>query len=361
MSADGTLSTNLANGATRNPENESHRRVVSELLTPLLGYLEREDALELCINQPGELFVETPLGWEHHPCSLSFEALLSLAKAVASLTAQNVTHTRPLMSATLPGGERVQIVVPPAVPPGTISLTLRKPSQLVHELEWFEERGVFAQVRLSRPDLAQVDERLLDCFNRGHVIEFLRLAVKTKKNIVISGATGSGKTTLAKSLVLNIPADERLITIEDVDEMKLPKHPNHVRLFYSKGGQGVAHITAHDLLEATLRMKPDRILLSELRGAECFTYLRNVASGHPGSITTCHAGSPQLAFEQLSLMVRQSEGGASLDRADIKSLLTQLIDIIVQVQVIDGRRRVTEVYFDPASKLAASKLARMSA
>ncbi len=356
MAADGTHATDAQYGAARNPENESHRRVVSELLRPLLGYLEREDTLELCINRPGELFVETSRGWERHSSTLSFEALLSLAKAVASLTAQNVTHTRPLMSATLPGGERVQIVVPPAVTPGTISLTLRKPSHLVHELEWFEERGVFAEARLNHPHLAAEDERLLDCFNRGHVIEFLRLAVKTKKNIVISGATGSGKTTLAKSLALNIPTSERLITIEDVDEMKLPKHPNHVRLYYSKGGQGAASITAQDLLEATLRMKPDRILLSELRGAECFTYLRNAASGHPGSITTCHAGSPQLAFEQLSLMVRQSEGGASLDRADIKSLLTQLIDIIVQVQVIDGSRRVTEVYFDPASKLAASKV-----
>ena len=102
--------------------------------------------------------------------------------------------------------------------------------------------------------------------------------------------------------------DERLITIEDAQELVLDRHPNHVRLFYSKDDQGAARVTPKQLLECCLRMKPDRILLAELRAEEAFDYLRNVNSGHPGSITSIHAASAELAFEQLVLLVKQNPG-----------------------------------------------------
>ena len=119
---------------------------------------------------------------------------------------------------------------------------------------------------------------------------FMRLAVASRKNILVSGPTGSGKTTWTKALIREIPAEERLITIEDAQELVLDRHPNHVRLFYSKDDQGLARVTPKQLLESCLRMKPDRILLAELRAEEAFDYLRNVNSGHPGSITSVHAG-----------------------------------------------------------------------
>jgi len=151
-------------------------------------------------------------------------------------------------------------------------------------------------------------------------------------------------------LIREIPPDERLITIEDARELVLDRHPNHVRLFYSKDDQGLAHVTPKQLLESCLRMKPDRILLSELRSEEAFDYLRNVNSGHPGSITSVHAASAELAFEQLVLLVKQSRAGAELARADIKSLLYLLVDVVIQFGV-DGRRRyVKEVFYDPARK-----------
>ena len=144
----------------------------------------------------------------------------------------------------------------------------------------------------------------------GEWAEFLQLAVRLRKNILVSGPTGSGKTTLTKGLVLEIPSDERLVVLEDAAELSLTSHPNSVRLLYSKDGQGLARVSAKQLLEASLRMRPDRILLAELRGEEAYYYLRNVNSGHPGSITSIHASSAQLAFEQLTLLVKRVAGGA---------------------------------------------------
>ncbi|HJU06349.1 MAG TPA: ATPase, T2SS/T4P/T4SS family, partial [Nitrospiraceae bacterium] len=148
-------------------------------------------------------------------------------------------------------------------------------------------------------------------------------------------------------LIQFIPDTERIISIEDTPELVIPQ-PNHVRLFYSKGGQGTAQIGAKDLLESCLRMRPDRILLQELRDGTAFYYIRNVNSGHPGSITTVHADSARLAFEQLTLLVKESEGGGDLERHDIREMLTIAIDIIVQCKRIDGQFRVSEIYFRDA-------------
>lgn len=129
--------------------------------------------------------------------------------------------------------------------------------------------------------------------------------MQLRKNIPVSGLTGWGKTTLTRGLVLEIQRDERLIVLEDAAELSLSGHPNSVRLLYSKDGQGLARVTAKQLLEASLRLRPDRILLAELRGEEAYYYLRNVNSGHPGSITSIHASSAALAFEQLTLLVKE--------------------------------------------------------
>lgn len=177
--------------------------------------------------------------------------------------------------------------------------------------------------------------------------------MRARKNIIVSGATGSGKTTLTKALLLEIPSDERLITLEDASELRLDGHPNAVRLFYSKDEQGLARVTPKRLLEACLRMRPDRILLAELRSDEAYYYLRNVNSGHPGSITSVHASSAMLAFEQLTLLVKESPGGRDLSREDIKALLHQLVDVVVQCGVEKQRRTVREVWFKGTSMPSA--------
>ena len=144
-----------------------------------------------------------------------------------------------------------------------------------------------------------------------------------------------------------MPQTERLISIENVDELQLYRtHQNSVSLFYSAGNQGIAPVTQKQLLESSLRMKPDRVFLAELiRGDEAFYFLRNINSGHPGSITTMHAGSTQLAIEQLVILLKESQAGSSLSKADIKQLIHLCVDVIVQLQNVDGRRFVSEVYF----------------
>ena len=134
--------------------------------------------------------------------------------------------------------------------------------------------------------LNAVERELLELRAKRRYWEFYALAIRERKNIVISGATGSGKTTFARALVNFIPDDERLLTIEDVREMFLPNHPNRVHLLYSEGAQGTAEITGKTLLQACLRMKPDRVLLAELRSKVAYDYIVNISSGHPGSITT---------------------------------------------------------------------------
>jgi type IV secretion system protein VirB11 len=198
--------------------------------------------------------------------------------------------------------------------------------------------------------LDETDAELLRLLAATDYEGFMRLAVRARKNIVVSGPTGSGKTTWTKALIREIPTHERLITIEDAQELVLDRHPNHVRLFYSKDDQGQARVRPKQLLECCLRMRPDRILLAELRAEEAFDYLRNVNSGHPGSITSVHATSAELAFEQLVLLVKQSPGGRDLARTDIKSLLYLLVDVVIQCGLERHERFVKEVWFQPARK-----------
>lgn len=318
--------------------------VVRQLLLPLDPFLKDDTLYEVVINRPGEVLTEGTNGWERHERpDLTFDKLMRLARAVASFSNQGIDETRPLLSATLPDEERIQIVIPPATTRDTVSITIRKPSSVSLSMLTMEANGLFDDILTSTESAAEGDP-LLMAYRNGQYRDFLEKAVLARKNIIISGATGSGKTTLSKALIRHIPEDERLISIEDTPELIIPQ-PNHVRLFYSKGGQGLARLGAKELLESCLRMRPDRVLLQELRDGTAFYYIRNINSGHPGSITTVHADSPSLAFEQLTLLVKESEGGQDLDRDDIRNLLKISIDVIVQCKRISGRFRVTEIYY----------------
>jgi len=320
-------------------------------LRPLSQWLSRSEVTEICINRPGELFIESQSGWQREALPIAtFDWCLRLAKLVAHSTHQRVAEDAPLLSATLPGGERIQIVLPPAAPAGTITMAIRRPSPATWSLEELAARGVFRRTRNARDALDGSEEALLRLLAAADYEQFLRLAVHTRRNIIVSGATGSGKTTFTRALIRDIPSHERLITIEDAAELTLDHHPNHVRLFYSKGGQSGVSVTPKQLLECSLRLRPDRILLAELRAEEAWDYLRSVASGHPGSITSIHASSASLAFEQLTLLVQQSRAGAALAPDDVKRLLYQLVDVVVQFGREGRDRYIAEVWYEPARK-----------
>jgi type IV secretion system protein VirB11 len=324
-------------------------------LAPLQDYLDQPDVIELCINRPQELFVETYDGWKvEHIDALTFAHLRSLAITTATFTKQSIDPTHPILSGSLPGGERIQIVIPPAVPQGTVSITIRKPAERTFTLEDYEQSGMFDDIFTETGSLSDVDKTLLDLHSKKSWKAFLKYAVRNKKNILVSGSTGSGKTTFSKALIAEIPDNERILTIEDTVELVIPQ-PNNVRLIYSKDGQGQAKLSVRQLLESSLRMRPDRIFLQELRDAEAFYYLRNVNTGHSGSITTIHANSAMLAFEQLALLVKESEAGRDLKRSEIKEMLFQMVDVVVQVKRRDGRFRITEIFFDPTRKFEVAK------
>lgn len=316
-------------------------------LEPLRALLDAADVTELVINKPHEIGIESSKGWEWIAAEhLSTPWLETLANSMANYTRQKVGPSTPICSTSLPTGERVQIVAPPACDLGNYSITIRKPSTRTFGLAELDAGGLFEHTRIARGRRSAADDELTALQQQGDWPGFLELAVKARKNILISGATGSGKTTLSKALITLIPHDERLLTIEDTRELVVP-HRNAVHLLYSKDGKGQAQVGAKQLLEASLRMRPDRILLQELRDGTAFFYLRNVNSGHPGSITTVHADSAALAFEQLSLLVKESEGGRDLERRDILDLLHLLVDVVIQCKKVDGHFRVTEIYFEP--------------
>lgn len=327
--------------------------VVRELLAPISPFLRDRSLFEIIVNWPGQVVTEGRAGWQTHELpELTFDKLMRLARAVASYTNQSIDETRPVLSATLPDDERIQIVIPPATTKGIVSVTIRKPSSVLLSLDDLDQGGLFDDAVQAEREVSSPDRKLVDLYRSRAYKAFLQEAVYARKNIIISGATGSGKTTLSKALIRHIPSSERIISIEDTPELVISQ-ANHVRLFYSKGGQGLAKVGPKDLLESCLRMRPDRILLQELRDGTAFYYIRNVNSGHPGSITTVHADSARLAFEQLTLLVKESEGARDLERHDIRELLTISIDVIVQCKRIDGRFRVSEVYYRDAEGVEA--------
>jgi type IV secretion system protein VirB11 len=338
----------VVSGQPRTPTYPSSLDLTLQALRPLLA---DPEVTEVCINRPLEAFVETRSGWRHQSLPFAdFDWCRRLAKLVAHSTRQRVDETSPLLSASLPSGERIQIVLPPATTLGCVAITIRRPSDKVWSIDELAARGIFRTARPASQALDATEAELLRLLAAGEYEAFMRLAVKARKNILVSGPTGSGKTTWTKALLREIPSDERLITIEDAQELVLERHANHVRLFYSKDDQGQARITPKQLLECCLRMRPDRILLAELRAEEAFDYLRNVNSGHPGSITSVHATSAELAFEQLVLLVKQSPGGRDLARGDIKSLLYLLVDVVIQCGVERHERFIKEIWFQPARK-----------
>lgn len=317
-------------------------------LRPLAEWLERPDVTDILINAPGEVWVESlGGGTQRHPApDLGETILLRLAAQIAAASHQAVNREHPLLAATLPDGARVQIVAAPATR-GPMAMAIRKQVVSDLSLDDYAAASAFDEARSVDIDEASAqDADLQALLDGGDVAAFLRGAVRARKNIIVSGGTSTGKTTFLNALVKEIPLEERLIVIEDTPEVRLT-HPNAVGLIAARGTTGEARVGMEDLLQASLRMRPDRIILGELRGPEAYSFLRAVNSGHPGSITTVHADSPRAAVDQIALMVLQA--GANLGRGEIVDYVGGVVDVAVQLARREGRRLVSQIAFRPTS------------
>lgn len=319
---------------------------LDSFMLPLKQILDRDGVNEVSINRPFEVWIEFKgdMIREELP-TFDLEHLKSLGRLVAQATEQRLSEEEPLLSATLPNGFRIQIVFPPACEQGSVVISIRKPAILKWTLEDYDKMGMF-----DATSVGEIEDKnsliLSKLLQLNRIKEFLQRSVLYKKNIIISGGTSTGKTTFTNAVIRSIPHEERLITVEDAREIDLSFHPNRVHLIASKGGQGRSKVTTQDLIEACLRLRPERIIVGELRGTEAFSFLRAINTGHPGSISTLHADTPLMAIEQLKMMVMQA--GLGMTPSEITSYIRNVVDVIVQLKRGNkGRRYISEIYFRP--------------
>jgi type IV secretion system protein VirB11 len=302
-------------------------------LEPLRPWLDADDVTEILVNREKEIWVERigAANMERHDVpELDNSQLTRLSHQIARSSFQGINRENPLLSATLPGGVRVQIISPPATRSG-IAVAFRK-----HVLNDVDVRQFLAQTSLA-PATSHADDKqhMESLVAQGDIGALLDFIIARRKTVLISGGTSSGKTTLLNAMLKEIPQTERLVVIEDAPELRFT-HPNSIGLVAVTGNQGEAMVTTDDLMRASLRMRPDRLIVGELRGPEVITFMRAINTGHPGSFASIHASSTQGALEQLSLMCLQA--GLGLSREDTLNYTRSMIDVVIQLRRDSGQR-----------------------
>jgi type IV secretion system protein VirB11 len=300
-------------------------------LAPFQRWLDVDTITEILVNRPGEVWIEDAA----HPGMQRIEApeiddrlVQRLAEQVARVSHQGINREHPLLGATLPDGARVQFCGPPSARRHW-AMAIRRHRRLDLPLDAYDSGPLGAAEAPPMPD------------SQAQPIAFLREAIRQRRTILISGGTSTGKTTFLNAMLGEIPRGERVILVEDTPELRLPGE-NGVGLVAVKGELGEAKVTANELLQAALRLRPDRIVLGELRGAESVSFLRAINTGHPGSFSTIHANSLRGALEQLALMVMQT--GIGLTRSDTIAYASGVIDVIVQLgRDANGKRGIVAI------------------
>jgi pilus assembly protein CpaF len=305
---------------------EERRKIVREIADDILGYgpleplLQDDSVTEVMVNNFDQIFIER--GGKIERTSTTFvdnAHLLRIIDKIVSQVGRRVDEASPMVDARLPDGSRVNAIIPP--------LSLRGPTLTIR--------------KFSR-DPYTIDDLIAFGSLTPKAAQFLQAAVKGKLNILISGGTGTGKTTLLNAVSAYVPGDERIVTIEDAAELQLQQE--HVITLESRPPniEGQGEVRIRELVRNALRMRPDRIIVGEVRGPETLDMLQAMNTGHEGSLTTIHANSPRDALSRLETLVLTA--GVDLPLRAIREQISSAFDVLVQItRLVDGSRRLTHI------------------
>jgi type IV secretion system protein VirB11 len=319
------------------------------LLAPLKPFLENKGVSEILINKPKEVFVECQGMMEQHIIpALDGRHLAHLFGFIANENRSVLNTANPILSGSLTDGSRVQLVITPAAK--YPALSIRRTSIKKMTLDDYRGTAFYSLARSFQLEKANKmssdnsEQELRELYQQEAWADFITLAVQLKKNIVISGATSSGKTTFLNACTAHIPQHERIVTLEDTFEVDIP-HANVVSLLAPKRGEGkVGELTMQDLVQCALRLRPDRIIMGEIRGREILDFISACSTGHEGSITSIHANDPRMAFMRMAQMYKLNNVPSMRDE-DIQRELHSVIDIVVQLQKTQLGRQLIGVYY----------------
>ncbi|MGK7664476.1 MULTISPECIES: ATPase, T2SS/T4P/T4SS family [unclassified Marinovum] len=300
----------------------------------------RDDVIEICINPDGTCWGE--FQGDHFMRALdqrlSVTELRDLGNQIASSANTTMSKDKPIVSVSITYRDRpirAQVVTPPAVLAG-MSISLRFFSSL--PLDQIELRFLYGEERKLEELRQEKNRALREVVAAGDIYDAIRFCVENKLNMIVSGGTSTGKTVAARKILSYVPGEERIVTIEEAAEL-LPAQPNAVTLIANRDAE---FQSADVLLTATLRMRPDRIILGEVRGKEAMTFLEAINTGHGGSMTTLHAETPQLAVQRLAIAALKTE--IPMTYQDMVKYIESSIDVIIQAGREDGQRGITEFY-----------------
>jgi pilus assembly protein CpaF len=292
--------------------------LILPFLRPIAPLILDPHISEVMVNGSGRVFVERDGQLEAVPdVTLREQNLRVAVRNLARVLGDEVSEEQPLLDARLPDGSRVAAVLPPVSLGGT-TLTIRKFQSRFFSTDELVESGT-----LTRAQLAS-----------------LRAAIDARDNVLISGGTGTGKTTLLNALAAFLPPDDRLVVIEDTAELQL-QAPNLVRFEARREQPGVPAVTIRDLVRATLRHRPDRILVGEVRGGEAFDLLQALNTGHSGTLSTIHANSAEQALSRLASCVVQS--GVEVPYEAVRLSIAECVQVLVHLERRHSQRVVTQL------------------
>ncbi len=339
-------------------QNNGNGKVARSLLNKwgITGLL-NSGVTEVIINRPKEIITEDGKGFHYHSAEFSYQDLINLANVLCTFNNKNISPNNPTQSIRLPDGERGHIVIPPACEPETVVFAFRKPSDKRFSLDDYIKTGRLSEFKDTAehktvneippeimPFIADWQLQMIEAKNSKNMATFFNLAAEKHCNICMVGGTGSGKTTFTKAVADLIDHETRIITIEDTHELDLKYHKNKVHLFYNET------CSAKKIIAACMRLKPDRIFLTELRGDETWDYLSSLNTGHAGGLTSVHANDSCSAFYRIAQLAKESETGQRMDYDFILNTVKSTIDIVCFFQ----HTKMIELYFDPVAKIQAA-------